>query len=44
MALYSYLRHERDFVGNKVLENIIAVKEKLELLNNTIIKNAEFWG
>jgi hypothetical protein len=32
---------ERDFIGNKVLENIIAIKERLELLSNTIVKNAE---
>ena len=32
---------ERDFIGNKILENIIAIKKRLELLSNTIVKDTE---
>ena len=31
----------RDFIGNKVLENIMAAEERLELLSNVIIREAE---
>ena len=44
MALCSYLRHERDFIGNKVLENMMAVEERLELLSNATVRDAESWG
>ena len=35
---------ERDFVGNKVPQNMIAVEERLELLSNATIRDAESWG
>ena len=35
---------ERDFVGNKVLKNIIAVEERLELLNNITVRDTKSWG
>ena len=34
---------ERDFVGNKVPENMVAVEERLELLSEATIRNAETW-
>ena len=30
---------KRDFIENKVLENIIAVKKRLELLSNIIVRD-----
>ena len=35
---------ERDFVGNKVPENMIAAEEKLELLSNATIRDTESWA
>jgi hypothetical protein len=35
---------ERDFVGNKVPQNMIAAEERLELLSNATIRDAESWG
>lgn len=35
---------ERDFVGNKVPENMMAAEERLELLSNATIRDAESWG
>ena len=32
---------ERDFVGNKVLENMMAAEERLELLSNATVRDAE---
>ena len=32
---------ERDFVGNKVLKNIIATEERLKLLSNAMVRDAE---
>jgi hypothetical protein len=32
---------ERDFVGNKVPDNMIAAEERLELLSNVTIRDAE---
>jgi hypothetical protein len=32
---------ERDFVGNKVPENIVAAEERLELLSEAAIREAE---
>ena len=34
---------QRDFVGNKVPENMIAAEERLELLSNAMIRDAESW-
>jgi hypothetical protein len=34
---------ERDFVGNKVPKNMIAAEERLELLSNATIIDAESW-
>jgi len=34
---------ERDVVGNKVLKNMIAAEERLELLSNATIRDAESW-
>jgi hypothetical protein len=36
---------ERDFVGNKLPDNIVAaVEERLELLSEATIRDAESWG
>ena len=35
---------ERDFVGNKVPENMMAAEERLELLGNATVRDAESWG
>ena len=35
---------ERDFVGNKVPQNMIAAEERLEWLSNATIRDAESWG
>ena len=35
---------ERDFVGNKVPENMMAAEERLELLSNATVRDAESWG
>jgi hypothetical protein len=32
---------ERDFIENKVLKNIIAIEERLELLSNIIVKDTK---
>jgi hypothetical protein len=32
---------KKDFVGNKMPENMVAAEERLELLNKTIIREAE---
>ena len=34
---------ERDFVSNKVPKNIVAAKERLELLSEVIIRDVELW-
>ena len=34
---------ERDLVGNKVPKNMIAAEERLELLSNATIRDAESW-
>jgi hypothetical protein len=34
---------ERDFIGNRVPENMIAAEERLELLSDATIKDAESW-
>jgi hypothetical protein len=34
---------ERDFVGNKVPDRMIAAKERLELLSNATIRDVETW-
>jgi hypothetical protein len=34
---------ERDFVGNKVPENMVAAEDKLEILSEATIKEAESW-
>lgn len=34
---------ERDFVGNKVSDRMIAAEERLELLSNATIRDAETW-
>jgi hypothetical protein len=34
----------RDFIGNKVPENMMAAEERLELLSNATIREAESWG
>ena len=34
---------ERDFIGNRVLKNMMAVEEKLKLLSDVTIKDAETW-
>lgn len=43
ITLLSKVR-ERDFVGNKVPENMMAAEERLELLSDTTIREAESWG
>ena len=35
---------ERDFVGNKVPENMVAAEERLELLSEATIREAELRG
>ena len=35
---------ERDFIGNKVPENMMAAEERLELLSNATIRDAVSWG
>lgn len=35
---------DRDFVGNKVPENMMAAEERLELMSNATIREAESWG
>jgi len=34
---------ERDFVGNKVPDNMIAAEKRLEMLSNATIRDAESW-
>jgi hypothetical protein len=34
---------DRDFVGNKVPENMMAAEERLEFLSNAMIRDAETW-
>jgi hypothetical protein len=34
---------ERDFVGNEVPENMVAAEERLELLSDATIGEAELW-
>ena len=34
---------ERDFVGNKVPDNMVAAEKRLELLCKTTIRDAEAW-
>lgn len=34
---------ERDFIGNKVPDRMIAAEERLELLSNATIRDAETW-
>ena len=41
MALYSYLKYKRDFIKNKVPENIIAIKKRLKLLSNIIVRDTK---
>ncbi|XTI87353.1 hypothetical protein V2W45_1520002 [Cenococcum geophilum] len=47
-SLYVQLLRYRSLDGiillSKVLENIIAVEERLELLSNITVRNAESWG
>ena len=43
IKLLSKLR-ERDFVASKVPKNMIAAVERLELLSNATIRDAESWG
>jgi hypothetical protein len=40
--LFSKAR-ERDLVGNKVPNNMIGAGKKLDMLNNTTIREAETW-
>ena len=35
---------ERDFVGNKVPENMMAAEERLELMSNATIRDFESWA
>jgi hypothetical protein len=35
---------ERDFIGNKVPDNMMAAEAALELLSNATIRDAESWG
>jgi len=35
---------EGDFIGNKVPENMIAAEERLELLSNATVRDAERLG
>lgn len=35
---------ERDFIGNKIPENMMAAEERLELLSDATIREAESWG
>jgi len=39
-----YKVRERDLVGNKIPKDMMAAEEKLELLSNTTIAEAETWG
>jgi hypothetical protein len=34
---------ERDFVGNKVPENMVAAEERLEIVSEATIREAESW-
>ena len=34
---------ERDFVGNKVADSMVAAEERLELLSEATIREAESW-
>jgi hypothetical protein len=34
---------ERDFVGNKVPENMVTAEERLEILSEVMIREAELW-
>jgi len=43
IILVSKIR-ERDFIGNKVPEDMMAAEKRLELLSNTTITEAETWG
>lgn len=35
---------EKDFIGNKVPDNMVAAEQELEVLSETTIKEAECWG
>ena len=39
-----YKARERDFIGNKIPEDMMAAEERLELPSNTTITEAETWG
>ena len=42
--MLTFKARERDIVGNKVPEDIMAAEEGLELLSDTTIREAETWG
>ena len=35
---------ERDFVGNKVADSMVAAEERLDFLSEATIRDAESWG
>jgi hypothetical protein len=43
MIFLSSKARKRDFIGNKVPDNMIAAEERLELLSEQTIKDAESW-
>lgn len=43
ITLLSKVR-ERDLVGNKVADSMVAVEERLDLLSEATIRDTESWG
>jgi hypothetical protein len=44
MLLFKAGERERDFIGNKVPENMLAAEERLELLSDATTREVESWG